>query len=233
MSSDQRKLMGEKIAEKNSRIEKSVQNNLQIEMEKENAFQDKMVYDQKRQERLDDEKRLFQEMAQKRSLQLMLKRKSIHEESCRKLEDRRNELLDHQDHVDHKLMEHDNKKERYLEFKRELDGLKEKNKTLNVERMRRRMEHRREMISEGCRQKMGKADCVQLERKRLWDERRRTALISQKARDQIKSTIMGQRIKSNFDSQIVKEQLRAVFMEGVLNPEVQPGHRSLPNLQLS
>ena len=39
------------------------------------------------------------------------------------------------------MMEHEMKKHRYLEFKRELDHLKEKNKELNVERTRRRQEY--------------------------------------------------------------------------------------------
>lgn len=226
---DQKRLFGNRAAAKHARIQLSIDNNMEIERQKEQDFQDRCLQDMERQNRLDEEKHLFQEMAAKRSLQLQLKRKNIADESSRKLESRRQELLDHQDAVDRKLAEHDSKKERYLEFKRELDGLKDKNKELNVDRMRRRMDHRRDVVAETCRQKTTKGDMMMLERERLWNERRQTALLSQMAREKVKETILNQRIKSKFSSAMLQNELSAIFNDKRLNPKMQHSS-SLPNL---
>lgn len=62
---------------------------------------------------------------------MMMKRKSIADEAARKAEERRNNIIEHQNEVEHRMMLHEMKKERYLEFKSELDALKEKNKEIN------------------------------------------------------------------------------------------------------
>merc|ERR1712098_339636 len=126
--------------------------------------------------------------------------------------------------------EHDTKKERYLEFKRELDGLKDKNKELNVDRMRRRMDHRREVVAETCRQKTSKSDMMMLERDRLWNERLQTALLSQMAREKVKETILNQRIKSKFSSAALQNDLSHIFSDRRLNPQKMKHSASLPNL---
>merc|ERR1712078_468311 len=121
------------------------------------------------------ERRLFQEQAAKKSLQMLLKRRSIAEESNRQLEEKRQQTLEHMEEVDNRMLAHEMKKQRYLEFKRE-------------------------STAESCRQKTMKADMTILERQRLWDERRKTALLSQQARDDIRGEITRQKIKSQFDS---------------------------------
>merc|ERR1719428_564037 len=153
-------------------------NNLAIEQKREDEFNERMEADRMRNEKLALERRLFQEQAAKKSLQMLLKRRSIAEESNRQLEEKRQETLEHMEEVDGRMLAHEMKKQRYLEFKRELDHLKEKNKELNVERTRRRQEFKRETTAEACRQKTMKADMTVLERQRLWDERRKTALLS-------------------------------------------------------
>merc|ERR1711904_611152 len=178
--------------------------------------------------KLEEERRLFQEQAAKRSLQTVLKRRHIAEESNRQLEQKRQTVLQHMEEVDMRMMEHEMKKHRYLEFKKELDGLKEKNKELNVERTRRRQEFKRESISESCRQKTMKADMTVLERQRLWDERRKTALLSQQARDDIRGEITRQKIKSQFDSKIAKNMLNEIFQTEQFNPK--DATQSMPNL---
>lgn len=232
------RLVQSKIDARNARIEKSVRNNLDIEAKNEQDFKDKQEYDRLRQKRLDDEKAAFQQEAAAKSLQLMLKRKCIHDDSVRKAEERREALLQHQDMVEERLHEHDMKKERYLEFKRELDGLKEKNKELNVQRMRRRTEHKREMYALQCRQKAEKTDMVGIERQRLWDQRRAMATASQVARDKIKNTILNQRIRSQYDSNAVANEMVNILGDDLFNPaKTDPsmarrgnGSTSLPNL---
>merc|ERR1711966_452944 len=232
------RLVQQKIDARNARISKAMQNNYEIEMQNEADFNAREAYNVKRQEKLDQEKEAFQQESAAKSLQTMLKRKYIHDESVRKAEERREALLHHQDCVDERLHEHDMKKERYLEFKRELDSLKEKNKELNVQRMRRRTEHKREMTALQCRQKAEKTDMVQLERQRLWDQRRNMAVASQVARDRIKNTILNQRIKSQYDSNTVANEMVQILGVDLFNPaKTDPsmatrgkGSTSLPNL---
>ena len=71
-----------------------------------------------------------------------------------------------------RLLEHELKKERYLDFKRELDGLRGKNKEINVERQRRKEEAYREKVAEDVRKKDEKMEWMQSERNRLWQLRR-------------------------------------------------------------
>jgi len=225
---DQDRLMQERAMAKQNRMEKSMQNNLELEQKREDDFNEKLEQDRERNEKLALERRLFQEQAAKRSLQMLLKRRAIAEESNRQVEDKRQETLEHMEEVDGRMLAHEMKKQRYLEFKRELDHLKEKNKELNVERTRRRQEFKRETTAESCRQKTMKADMTILERQRLWDERRKTALLSQQARDDIRGEITRQKIKSQFDSRIAKNMLNEIFQTEQFNPK--DATQSMPSL---
>merc|ERR1719161_2958677 len=207
---------------------KSMQNNLDLERQREQDFNDRLEHDRERNEKLALERRLFQEQAAKKSLQMLLKRRSIAEESNRQLEEKRQQTLEHMEEVENRMLEHEMKKQRYLEFKRELDHLKEKNKELNVERTRRRQEFKRETTAESCRQKTMKADMTVLERQRLWDERRKTALLSQQARDDMRGEIMRQKIKSQFDSNVAKKMLNEIFLTEQFNPK--DASQSMPSL---
>jgi hypothetical protein len=209
-------------------MEKSMANNMAIEQKREDDFSERMEMDRQRNEKLALERRLYQEQSAKKSLQMLLKRRAIAEESNRQLEENRQRTLEHMEEVDNRMMEHEMKKHRYLEFKRELDHLKEKNKELNVERTRRRQEFKRESTAESCRQKTMKADMTVLERQRLWDERRKTALLSQQARDDIRGEITRQKIKSQFDSKIAKNMLNEIFATEQFNPK--DASQSMPSL---
>merc|ERR1719271_2365548 len=149
---------------------------------------------------------------------MMLKRKVIAGEAQSHMDNRRHELMDHMEAVENRLADHEMKKERYLEFKRELTSLKEKNKELNVQRQRRRQEHRRELLAESARQKATKMDFVQLERQRLWDDRRRTALMSQAYRDRVREIVHNQKLASQFDSAAVEQALVDVLRDPAFNP---------------
>merc|ERR1719420_2497055 len=203
-------------------------NNMELEQKREDDFNERMEMDRQRNEKLALERRLYQEQAAKKSLQMLLKRRSIAEESNRQLEDKRQQTLEHMEEVDNRMLAHEMKKQRYLEFKRELDHLKEKNKELNVERTRRRQEFKREATAESCRQKTMKADMTVLERQRLWDERRKTALLSQQARDDMRGEIMRQKIKSQFDSNVAKKMLNEIFLTEQFNPK--DASQSMPSL---
>jgi hypothetical protein len=225
---DNARLMEERAAAKNNRMEKSMANNMAIEQKREDDFNERMEMDRQRNEKLALERRLYQEQSAKKSLQMLLKRRAIAEESNRQVEESRQQTLEHMEEVDNRMMEHEMKKHRYLEFKRELDHLKEKNKELNVERTRRRQEFKRESTAESCRQKTMKADMTVLERQRLWDERRKTALLSQQARDDIRGEITRQKIKSQFDSKIAKNMLNEIFATEQFNPK--DASQSMPSL---
>merc|ERR1711959_272866 len=116
-------------------------------------------------------------------------------ESNRKLEKRRQELMDH--------------------------AADEEDKQLNVQRTRRRQEFNREATAEQCRQKTMKSDMTVLERERLWNERRRTALLSQQARDNVRGEILRQKIKSQFDSNSAAMLVSEIFAQDVFNPTIQ------------
>merc|ERR1712188_355970 len=109
-------------------------------------------------------------------------------------------ILKNQDETEMRLLEHEQKKERYLDFKRELDGLRGKNKEINVERQRRKEEAKRESIADDVRKKDEKIDCMRSERQRLWQIRMSAQMEAHRARELVKSEIIRQRIRSKFDS---------------------------------
>merc|ERR1719161_2116399 len=215
-----RRVMRRKIEAKHARIQKSIENNLEIEAQRERDFQMRQEKERERNQRLQDERDLMQEQSAKKQLHMMLKRKCIADEAAGIQEQKRNDMLNHMEDVENRLMDHEMKKERYLEFKRELTSLKEKNKELNVQRQRRRQEHRRELLAESARQKATKMDFVQLERERLWDDRRRTALMSQAYRDRVREIVHAQKLASQFDSSAVEEALRDVLNDPSFNPRM-------------
>lgn len=61
---------------------------------------------------LENLRMLQQEEGARRGFQTMMKRKSIADEAARKAEDRRNNIIDHQNDVEHRMMLHEMKKER-------------------------------------------------------------------------------------------------------------------------
>merc|ERR1712151_1063924 len=79
------------------------------------------------------------------------------------------------------------KKERYLDFKRELDGLRGKNKEINVERQRRREEASREHVAEQVRKKDEKIDALNNERRRFYEIRRNAQSEAYRAREIVKN----------------------------------------------
>merc|ERR1719159_567385 len=208
-----------KVDAKNDRIQKSIENNMMLAQQKEEELEAQIASNMERQARLDEEKMLAQQQAAKRSLHMYLKRKEIADNAAKEQEDRRQEVLQKMEEVEARMMDHDMKKERYLEFKRELDMLKEKNKELNVQRMNRRQEYRREQLAEQARQKAAKADFVQLERQRLYDDRRRTASVSQAYRDRVREIVHTQKLESKFDSSAVEGALLQVFSDPSFNPK--------------
>jgi len=77
----------------------------------------------------------------------------------------------------------------------------------------------------------------QLERQRLWDQRRNMAVASQVARDRIKNTILNQRIKSQYDSNVVANEMVQILGDDLFNPAktdpsmaMRSKSTSLPNL---
>merc|ERR1712019_91452 len=106
-----------------------------------------------------------------------------------------------------RLLEHEQKKERYLDFKRELDGLRGKNKEINVERQRRKEEAKREAIADDVKKKDEKIDCMRSERQRLWQIRQSAQMEAHRARELVKSEIIRQRVRSKFDSNILRNKV--------------------------
>ncbi|CAE8604797.1 unnamed protein product, partial [Polarella glacialis] len=165
-------VMAEKKEQRDLRIYQSIQTNMEMENKRRDDFEERQRQEQEREERLMQQLAVKQEESAKRSFQTMMRRKVIQDEAAKKAEERRMTILEAQEETEYRLMEHDQKKERYLDFKRELDGLRGKNKEINVERQRRREEAEREGIAEAVKKKDEKIDHLNAERKRMWGLRR-------------------------------------------------------------
>merc|ERR1719240_468923 len=124
---------------------------MELERKKRQEFDDRLAREQIREEKMACHRALQQEEGAKKSFQLMMRRKCIQDEAARKLEERRLSIIESQEETEKRLLEHEMKKERYLDFKRELDALKEKNKEINVSRQRRRENAYREKVAEDVR----------------------------------------------------------------------------------
>ena len=205
------KRLHEKMTNKHSRVLKSIEKNKVIENERKQQLLKKLMADKHRDERLEESKRSQLEMSAKKALQVMLKRKYIQDESQRKLDMRRKQIVQHQTEIEHRLSEHEQKKAKYLEFKRELELLKEQNKQMNVERQRKKELYLRDVYASKVIEKDAKIENVYAERNRLWDQRRKIAMEHQKSRDHVKRAIMEMRIKSKMDSKKLEEYVGAVL----------------------
>merc|ERR1712066_464423 len=124
---------------------------MEVEQKRRDDFQAREITNQEREERLMQARALEQEESAKKAFQTMMRRKIIQEESARKAEDRRLAILESQEETELRLLDHEQKKERYLDFKHELDGLRAKNKEIDVERQRRKEEANREAVAEAVR----------------------------------------------------------------------------------
>jgi len=218
-------------AKRDERIYASIQANMDIENQRRQEFENKQLDEEKREARLAQARAMQQEEGAKRSFQLMMRRKVIQEEAAKRSEDRRQNIVDHQEEVEYRLLEHEQKKERYLDFKRELDGLRSRNKEINVERQRRREESMREMVAEQVRKKDDKIDAMNNERRRMWHLRRHQQNEAYKAREQVKGEIMKQRIRSKFDSKAVEKQLHQLLSKDVFSEKILGQSTSLPTLR--
>jgi hypothetical protein len=205
-------------AAKEERVLKSIAKNRDLERSRKNELVKKLIEDQTRDERLAVVKQEHTEEAAKKSLQLMLRRKIIQDESQKRLEDRREEMLAQQSELERRLKEHEMKKRRHMEFKLELETLREKNKQLNVERQKKKEMYLRELYAQRVVEKDSKVETIFAERQQLWELRRKTALESQKSRDFVKKSIMEMRIKSKIDSKKLESFVtRAIGKMGMPN----------------
>eukprot|EP00392_Amoebophrya_sp_AT5.2_P008035 g8054.t1 len=159
------------------------------------AFTAKQNHEQAREDRLNNLRLLQQEEGARRGFQVMMKRKAIMDEADRKQDEKRQQIIEHQNEVEHRMMLHEMKKERFLEFKAELDALKEKNKEINVIRQRRKEDQHREDVAEQVRRKDDKIEMLHHERNFLWGLRRTTGSEINRAKDEIKQLITSMKIK--------------------------------------
>mmetsp|Transcript_146843 Transcript_146843/g.256218 ORF Transcript_146843/g.256218 Transcript_146843/m.256218 type:complete len:526 (+) Transcript_146843:138-1715(+) len=223
--------MREKKEMRDLRIYQSIENNMEIERLRRSAFEEKQKQDQLREERLAQDKALMQEEAAKKSYMTMMRRKQKQEEATRKMEERRDCIIEQQEETECRLLEHEQKKERYLDFKRELDGLRSKNKEINVERQRRKEEAQREAIAEGVRRKDEKMEWLTSERRRLWQIRRATQSEAYRAREMVKNEIMRQRIASKFNSKELAKRVNGHMSHDLFSPEILQTSTSMPLLR--
>lgn len=221
----------EKKEQRDMRIYQSIQANMEMEQKRREEFEERQRQDHKREDRLMQARALEAEESAKKSFQSMMRRKVIQEEASRKEEERRFAILEQQEDTELRLLEHEQKKERYLDFKRELDGLRSKNKEINVERQRRREEATREMVAEQVRKKDEKIDALHTEKKKLHQIRRQAQSEAYRARELVKAEIMRQRISSKYDSRLLESKLNSLMQHDVFTPKVLQTSTSLPLLK--
>jgi len=130
-----------------------------------------------------------------------------------------------------RLLEHEQKKERYLGFRRELDGLRAKNKEINVERQRRREEVAREAAADRVRKKEARIGVVSQERARLQEMRRQVQSEASRVREMMKNEIMQQRITSKYDSKVLESKLNSLMQQ--FGPDALQTSTSMPLLSSS
>jgi len=223
--------MSDKKATKDLKIYQSMEANQEVERKKREDFESRQRQGAEREERLAQNRALSQEESAKKSFQLMMKRRNIHEESDRKAEDRRNAILEQQEDTECRLLDHEQKKERYLDFKRELDDLRCKNKEINVERQRRREEHNREVIATQVRKKDEKMEMMNNERRRLWQLRRAAQNQAFHSREQVKFQITCQRIKSKYNSKDVEANVIKLMSHDLFSAKILTTSGSQPTLR--
>jgi len=223
--------MAEKKAVRDERIGMSIQANMEAENRRRDEFDEKMRMEEERQERLLQAKAIEQEECAKKAFQTMMKRKVIQEEAARKQEERRQAILDGQEETEYRLLEHEQKKERYLDFKRELDGLRGHNKTINVQRQRRREEAQREQVAEQVRMKDEKMDIVNAERERMRNLRRAAQSEAYRSRELVKNEIMKQRVTSKFNSKVLEKKLGTLLNNDMFNEKALLNSTSAPLLR--
>merc|ERR1712194_675265 len=197
--------------------------------EKYEEFRLKQSKEQEREDKLENLRLLRQEETAKKGLQTQLKRKSIKDEADRKLEERRNNLLEHQLTVEHRLMLHDLKKERYLEFKAELDGLKERDKMINVIRQKRREDQIREDWEGQARKKSEKSEMLKHEREFLWGLRKNTGAEIAKAKEDIKGLMTEMKLKSDYNVNKVEGLMKKIYKRKIFHTNFNTV-QSLPDL---
>merc|ERR1719424_1874756 len=223
--------MHEKKDARDIRIYTSMEKNQEIERKKRTEFEERCRAEQIREERMGQARAMEQEEAAKKSFQLMMRRKVIQDEAARKAEERRDCIVEQQEETEGRLLEHEQKKERYLDFKRELDGLRLKNKEINVERQRRKEEHGREQTAEQVRRKDEKMEWLNSERKRLWQIRRATQTEAYRARELVKNEIMRQRVASKFNSADLSKHVDTHLNHDLFTPKILQTSSSMPLLK--
>jgi len=223
--------MRDKKQFKEDRIALSMSNLNKRTDEKYEQFRAKQNLEHAREERLRNLSILKQEEGVRNGLQMQMKRKSIADEANRKLEERRQNIVDHQAQVEHRLMLHEMKKERYLEFKAELESLRERNKAINVVKQRRRDDQKREDYAAQARRKNDKCEMLRHERQFLWGLRRSTGQAISKANEEIKALMTKMKLKSSYDSRVVESEMRRIFKRKAFLTDFSTV-QSLPDLNL-
>lgn len=223
--------MHDKKDARDLRIYQSMEANQEIERQRRQDFEDRQRQEQIREERMAQARALEQEESAKKSFQLMMRRKVIQDEAARKAEERRDCIVEQQEDTESRLLEHEQKKERYLDFKRELDGLRLKNKEINIERQRRKEEFHREETASGVRSKDEKMEWLQSERKRLWQIRRATQTEAYRARELVKNEIMRQRVASKFNSKDLAKHVDSHLQHDLFTPKILQTSSSMPTMR--
>ena len=222
----------DRMSLKAKRVTKSIEKHKQMEKERKTMVLARFRADRERDHRLAVSRSDCAQETAKKSLHLMVKRQIIKDESERQLEVRRSDILAHQAEIETRLREHEQKREKYLSFKLELEALREENKRMNVDRQRKKFSFLRNTYAEKVEKKNSKIQIIFSERQKLWNTRKEIATKSQIVRDNVKSTIMDMRIKSKIQPAKVKSYVDMVLSRDQPHEEsiVDSSEEELPQM---
>jgi hypothetical protein len=199
------------IEKEKSRRTQAEVNNQKIKDYKLRMKQLREEQDRERTRRMNELHEKQAEATAKRQLEVLIKRKFIKDENRRKCTERRNQIVKKENATNQRLDEFHQKRMEFLQFKHELENLKDKNKQMNVERERRAKEFKRNQTAQEVISKSKRSNAFSMYRNQQATARRVRNHEEQRAREFVKSTLMDMRIKSNIDVGKMK-----VIVEGIL-----------------
>lgn len=122
----------------------------------------------------------------------------------------KNKILSKMRSDEMRLVEHEQRKQDYLRFARELNQLQEQNKQLNVSRKQAMNQDKMDRLQRDIHDKDQKTANVQAAKQRLWTMRQKAGHYASEQKAQVQGRIMQMRINSKFDDHSVEQEKQRI-----------------------
>lgn len=221
----------EKKAAREARTALAADLSRSLECQRREALEEKERVSSLREQRRARGKAEEEEEMAKRSFQVMVRRKVVEEETARRSEERRAANSERKSETEARLENLEQRKEKHIHLKREVESLRATNKEMNIARQRRREEARQECLAAELRQKSEKADRLASEKRALWQARQDAAAEAQQCREALKSEILRRKISRKYSADGLFTQMNEIFATTALAPSKTLSSRmSLPDI---